>query len=41
MVGEFGVSRYTLFHLEWRSNEVLLYSMGNSIQSLGTDHDGR
>jgi len=28
-------------HLEWMSNEVLLYSTGNHIQSLGTDHDGR
>ena len=30
-----------LLHLEWISNEVLLYSPGNYIQSLGTDHDGR
>ena len=37
---EFGVSRCKLLHLEWMGNEVLLYSTGNSIQSLGTDHDG-
>ena len=39
MDGEFGVSRCKLFHLEWISNEVLLYSTGNYIQSLGIDHD--
>ena len=38
---EFGVSRYKLLHLEWISNEVLLYSTGNYIQSLGIDQDGR
>ena len=38
---EFEVSRCKLFHLEWISNEVLLDSTGNSIQSLETDHDGR
>ena len=38
--GEFGVSRCKLFHLEWLSNEVLLYSTGNSIQSLVMEHDG-
>ena len=31
---EFGVSRCKLFHLEWISNEVLLHSTGNYIQSL-------
>ena len=31
---EFGVSRCKLSHLEWISNEVLLYSIGNFIQSL-------
>ena len=39
--GEFGVSRRKLLHLEWISNEVLLYCTGNHIQSLGIDHDGR
>ena len=38
---ESGVSRCQLLHLEWISNEVLLYSIGNYIQSLGIDHDGR
>ena len=38
---EFGVSRCKLLHLEWISNEVLLYSTGNHIQPLGTKHDGR
>ena len=34
MDGEFGVSGCKLFHSEWTSNEVLLYSTGNPIQSL-------
>ena len=38
---EFGVSRCKLFHLEWISDAVLLYSTGNYIQSLGINHDGR
>ena len=37
---EFGVSRCKLLHLEWITNDVLLYSTGNYIQSPGTDHDG-
>ena len=41
MEGEFGARRCKLRHLEWISNEVLLYSTGNSIQSLGADHAGR
>ena len=41
MNGEFGVARCKLLHLEWISNEVLLYSTGNYIQSLGIDHNGR
>ena len=28
-------------HLEWKNNEVLLYTTGNSIQSLVMKHDGR
>ena len=32
-------SRCKLLHLEWISNEVLLYSTGNYIQALGIDHD--
>ena len=35
--GEFGVSNLYLLHLEWISNEVLLYSTGNYIQSLGVE----
>ena len=38
---ELEVGRCKLLHLEWSSNEVLLYSTGNYIQSLGKDHDGR
>ena len=36
---EFRVSRCKLLHLEWRSNEILLYSTGNYIQSLVMEHD--
>ena len=32
---EFGVSRHKPLHLEWISYEVLLYSTGYYIQSLG------
>ena len=38
---EFGVGRCKLVHLEWISNEVLLYSIGNYIQFLGTDQGGK
>ena len=38
---EHGVGRCKLLHLEWISNEVLLYSKRNYIQSLGIDHDGK
>ena len=38
---EFGVGRCKLLHLEWVSNEVIMYSTGNYIQSLGIDHDER
>ena len=41
MDGEFGVRRCRVLHLEWISDEVLLHSIGNYIQSLGIDHDGR
>ena len=38
---EFGVNRCKLIRLEWiSSNEVLLYSTGNSIQSPEKDHVG-
>ena len=36
---EFGVRGCKLLHLEWISNVVLLYSTGNSIQSLGIEHE--
>ena len=36
-----GISRCKLLYLEWISNEILLYSTGNYIQSLGIEHDGR
>ena len=35
------MSRCKLFHLGWINDEVLLHSMGNSLQSLGIDQDGR
>ena len=38
---EFGLSGFKLFHLEWISNKVLLYSIGNYIQSPRIDHDGK
>ena len=41
MEWEFGVSRCKLLHLECISNEVLLYSTGNYIQSLGVEYDGK
>ena len=34
MAWEFGISRCKLLHLEWISNEILLYSIGNYTQSL-------
>ena len=36
MDGDIWGSRCTLLHLEWITSEVLLYSMGKYIQSLGT-----
>ena len=38
---EFGVSSWKLLHLEWISNEVLLYNTQSYIQSFRIDHDGR
>ena len=37
---EFGVSKSKLLHLESISNELLLYSAGNYIQSLVIKHEG-
>ena len=39
--GAFRGGRYKLLHLDWISNEVLLYSTGNYVQSLGLEHDVR
>ena len=39
--GSLGVSRCKRLHLEWISNEVLLYSTGNCIQSPVIEHDGK
>lgn len=36
-----GVSRCKLLGLEWISNEVLLYSTGDDVQSHGIERDGR
>jgi len=36
---ESGVNKCKLLHLEWISNEILLYSTGNYIQSLLMEHD--
>ena len=37
---EVGVSRCKLLHLEWISNEILLYGTGNYVQSLVMEHGG-
>ena len=36
---EFGVNRCKSLHLEWISNEILLYSPENYIWSLMMEHD--
>ena len=36
--GEFRVGRCKILHLEWMSNEVLLHSIGNYVQSLEAEH---
>ena len=38
---EFGIIRCNLLHLEWIRIEVLLYSTGDSKQSLVIEHDRR
>ena len=38
---EIWVSRFKLWHKEWVSNEILLYSTGNYMQSLVMEHDRR
>ena len=37
---EFGVCRCNLLHLEWISNEVLLYNTGKYSQYLRVKHNG-
>ena len=37
---ESGVSRWELPHLDWTSNEILMYSTENYIQTLVMEHDG-
>ena len=41
MDGESKVGRCKPLHLEWISNEVLLHSIGNYVQSLRIEHDGK
>ena len=41
MPGVLGVGRCKLLTFSMISNEVLLHSPGNSIPSLGIEHDGR
>ena len=41
MDSDFEDDRFQLLQLEWIDNEVLQYSIGNYVQSLGTEHDGR
>ena len=38
---DLGVSRYKPLYLGWISNEIILYSIGYYIQSLGIDQDAR
>ena len=38
-MGFSGAGRCKLLHLEWVSNEVLLYSTGNYVKSLGVEHE--
>lgn len=40
MDGEFRVGRCKLLHLEWIGDDILLYSTGNYVQSLGIEHNG-
>ena len=40
IVGEFGMNRYTLLCLKWKTNKGLLYSAGNSAQCYVADWMG-
>ena len=37
---EVRVNKCKLLHLDWISNEILLYSIGNYIRALVMEHDG-
>ena len=39
MAWELGIDRWKLLHLEWISDEILLYSTENNIYSLMMEHD--
>ena len=39
--GSLGLADTKLSHLEWLSNEVLVYSTRNYSQPLGVEHDGK
>ena len=41
MDGEFGMNRHKLLYTEWINNKVLLYTKGNYIQHLVTNHNGK
>ena len=41
MVWESGISRCKLSHTEWINIMGLLYSTGNYVQYLATDHNGK
>ena len=41
MDGEFRFGKCKLLHLEWVRNKVILYSSGNSVESLGIEPDGK
>ena len=40
-VGEFGIGRCKLLHLEWINNKVLMYSTGNYIKYPVINHNGK
>ena len=41
IVREFGIDMYTLLHLKWINNKVLLYSTGNYFQYPVINHNGK
>ena len=38
---KFGISRCKLLHIEWINSKVLLYRIGNFIQSPGINYNGK